>query len=147
MSVWATVYGRNLSGFGDKTGFAFFFRFTGGTSRGAFFVLFFHVPLYAGVQFARLICSILMLHLLRETNCINRSLTQIAILILFYSHYCEHNWLKEKRVKALKIKARKKYTFDDKLRINVNMRIFLLFFRLYGIISIIIVIYSSERVG
>lgn len=26
---WATVYGRNLSGFGGTTGFAFFFRFVG----------------------------------------------------------------------------------------------------------------------
>lgn len=89
---WATVYGRNLSGFGDKTGFAFFFRFAGELSVSFFVFLFFNMPLYAGVQFARLIFLILTLHLLRETIqfYINRYSNRVLILSL-YSYYYEQN--------------------------------------------------------
>jgi len=45
---WATVYGRNLSGFGDKTGFAVFFRFAG-EPHVSFRFYFSTCLLYAGV--------------------------------------------------------------------------------------------------
>lgn len=69
-----------------------------------FSFLFLHMPLYAGVQFTRLIFSILILHLLREINCINRHSNRAYIIILLTLLRAQLAKRKTK-VKALKIKA------------------------------------------